>query len=576
MKRRKFLQTVALAAPAAVLGSQDKLLAASSVAPARWEAPEPKVFIYDDGRHASGLYQFAPPLTPRDITLHVDQIVESGVDTLFYSAGTEGGVVQYDSKVAAKWGDNVEVWTHQIFYRAARNLRQLIADGHDPMKLMCDRAHEKGIWFLPTISVLITGGDRATDIGLGRKSDFAYNNPQFRVGADDDPRAKSPARFFGPDRFNFVHAEVRQERFRICEELLERYDTDGIELDLSTDNDFGPLCRYSEIPQMAPLLTQWIADLHAVARKAEQAQGRRKRLYVRIPAGPAEAWNVIGFEVPNWVRHKLVDGLVCLTTNRGMLDQDLDLKAVRNLTKGTPCRVLAGMEVTLGRQLASSATPPMIWATAANAYDRGADGVGLAVKMWAPQGWPWTSEEYQTLRLLGHPDQLAGANKIYRARSLAFGRPRAQNIFPVSGPILPHVLREGESVEVPLRIADDLTAMQALQRVSEVRLSVRFTNLEPSLNEIRLELNGQPLPESDLRRIDLHFHVIPAGVANPYGYIYEYLLNPESYPKCGDNRIKVTLVKRDPKLNLPFEVIDVDCRIDYLLHRHFETKPLEY
>ena len=95
MTRRNILKTVGMAAFA------------------KPRDPEPKVFFYDDGRHAAGLYQFAPPLTAPDVAFTVDQLVAAGVDTLFYSAGPEGGVVQYDSRVAAKWGDNVDVCIHE-------------------------------------------------------------------------------------------------------------------------------------------------------------------------------------------------------------------------------------------------------------------------------------------------------------------------------------------------------------------------------------------------------------------------------------------------------------------------------
>ena len=66
------------------------------------------MFIFDDGRHLAGLYQFQPPLAPADVTLNVDQLVDSGVDTLIYIAGLVVGSVLYDSRVAQKIGDNVE------------------------------------------------------------------------------------------------------------------------------------------------------------------------------------------------------------------------------------------------------------------------------------------------------------------------------------------------------------------------------------------------------------------------------------------------------------------------------------
>ncbi len=573
MKRRNLLTAISMAGPSAMPAAQAPAVPRRA---ARTTGPEPTAFFYDDGRHAAGLYQFAPPLTAADVTYSVDQLVASGIDTLFYSAGPEGGVVQYDSRVAAKWGDNVDVWSHEIFYRASRTLHQLIAGGIDPMKVLCGRSREKGILFLPTICVCIQGGDRKEDSGLGRKSNFAYDHPQYQVGPDRDPRASKPARFFGPARFSFLHQEVRQERFRICEELLTRYETDGIELDLSIDNNFGPFCKYGEVERLAPVLSRWIADLGAVARKAEQSQGRRKRIYARIPAVGVDGWNSIGFDVPAWVSRKLVDGLVCLTTYREMVDQDMDLAPVVKLTRDTGCRVLAGFDGNLGRQVESSPPAEMIWAAAANAYDRGADGFGLCEGMWAPNGWPWIAQDRDTLRLLGHPDLLAAANKVYRARSMARGATFAEGIFRARGPVLPRELAEGESLDVPFRVADRLDRLRAVDRVAAVRLRVRFANLEPSLNDVRVEFNGRALPDAMARTIDLHFHVIKPGPVNPYGYIYEYPLTPELYPQAGDNVVRVTLAKRDPKVRIPFAVHDVDCSIEYRLHRHFEQRPLEY
>ena len=95
---------------------------------------EPKVFNIDDGRHMAALYQFQPPLTPNDITLNLDQIISSGIDTLIYIAGLVGGSVLYDSKVTQKIGDNVNKWVHPVYYRTSRNLQRLVLDGYDPLK----------------------------------------------------------------------------------------------------------------------------------------------------------------------------------------------------------------------------------------------------------------------------------------------------------------------------------------------------------------------------------------------------------------------------------------------------------
>ncbi len=586
MKRRHFLQALGMAAPGTALAPATVASAAKhhQETTGSGKSKEPKVFFYDDGRHYSGLYQFAPPLEASDLTYAVDQLVDSGVDTLLYSAGLEGGAVQYGSQVAQKWGDNVDVWVHPIFYRASRNLQQLVADGNDPMRILAERCHQKGIWFIPTCPVCIVGGGAESERGYGRKSDFVFDNPQFYVGEDNHPQAEFLGRMFGTKRLSFLHAEVRRERFQIFEELLTRYESDGIELDFSLDNEFGPFCGFGEVPQLAPVLTQWIRDVRDVARKAEKAQGRRKRVYVRIPSGPPSMWRIPGFEVETWVSEKLVDGLVCLSPYKKetpknkliMFDQDLDLSAAVRLTRGTGCRVLAGITSYLGRQLEGTATSPMVWAAAALAYDKGVDGFGLSSGGWVPNGWPWTAQEYATLRLFGHPELLATADKVYRVRSLASGASDPQPLFPIQDPILPLRLIEGKPLNLPFAIADDLPPWQALGRVKSVRLRVRVTAIEPTLDRIAVNLNGRALPDSIRNDIDLHFRNLKNMAIGPYGYILEYHLPPGHYPKKGQNKVAVTLVKRDPKISSSVEVVDVDCHIEYRHHRNFEDSPIEY
>src|SRR5262249_30096863 len=157
-------------------------------------------------------------------------------------------------------------WTHVVWYRAARVLEQLVADGYDPLKLLIDRCHEVRMLFFASSYVGLQGGDRATHGGWGRKSDFVYDHPQFQVGQDSDPRAKN----LPPTRFSFLHPEVRRECFRVFEELVSRYETDGLELNLAEDDAAFPYCRFDEVELLAPILTQWIREVRAAARRAEQ------------------------------------------------------------------------------------------------------------------------------------------------------------------------------------------------------------------------------------------------------------------------------------------------------------------
>ena len=138
MKRRSFFKTIGSIAPSAL--AVPLVHAASSKkhnSKDLIKQKEPRVAMFDDGRHAGGLYQMEPPLTPEDHAYNVSQLASSGVDTLVYFASVEGGSALYDSKAVQVWGDEVKKWTHYVWYRAGRILRQLIAVSYTHL-----RAHE--------------------------------------------------------------------------------------------------------------------------------------------------------------------------------------------------------------------------------------------------------------------------------------------------------------------------------------------------------------------------------------------------------------------------------------------------
>jgi hypothetical protein len=399
---------------------------------------------------------------------------------------------------------------------------------------------------------------------LGRKTDFVYDNPQFQVGPEDDHRAAGA----NPCRFSFLHEAVREQRFLLFEELLSRYETDGVDLDLA---DHVPLSRFDEVERLAPVLTDWLRRLRRVADEAQQTQGRRKRLLVRIPASP-QAWETLGYDVATWVGEGIVDGLICLPgLMHASVDTGVDLTAAVEVAAGTDCLVMSGFAQTVARQTVQQATPPMVWAAAANAHAQGADAFGLADACTFPDGWPWPATQYDTWRLLDSPDLLATADKWYRVQSRGVRPPPTW--LPGGDPPLPSALEVGQPLVLELRIADDLTRWQRHGRVESVRLSVRISAIEASLNRVEFCLNERALPEELLQLNDLNYRLTAMGAISPYGYVYEFELPPEHYPHPGLNTLSIHLRQRDPDISLPFEVCDVDCHIRYRRHRNFRREP---
>ena len=571
MRRKHFLRTQTTSGPGAPLPPT-----ASNSSPEHTHEDRPafpRVFLFNDGRHAGGLDSFEPPITSRDHVFIADQLAHSGVDALVLFAGVGEGTVLYPSQVADLWGATVNRWNHYVWARTATVLKQLIDDGHDPLKLLCDGCHRNGILLIASAWVSLHGASRETHENLGRWSAFALDNPQFQVGEDPDPRAAGVMK----TRFSLLHAEVREERFRLLAELLSNYETDGIELNLTSAM---PYCRFSEVDRLAPLLTQWLRDLRRVADQARNLQKRPKKIYVRIPAHP-DAWSMVGYEVGVWISEKLVDGLFCESsyTEEEGVDQDVDLAPVVALAHGTECRVFYAFHSNLYRQFARSATPAMIWAAAANAYDQGVDGFAIADHVWTPHGWPWTPREYETLRLLGHPEVLSHANKHYLIRS-DIRDEASVGWLPGRSTQLPRELAPGDSIEMSFRVADDLVRWHELGRVRSVVLRVRFRDIIPNYDRVEIEFNGQRLAESILEKVDMTYRLVDQRSSThsitPYGYAYDYRPGPAHYPKRGRNFLTVKLLKRDPNIAGNLSIERVDCRIEYRHHRHFEPRPIEY
>jgi len=140
---------------------------------------ENEVIFYTDGRHSS-VYIYEPPMDERIYTAPIDELVDLGIDTITYAVG-DCRVLLYDTRVGERWGHNVRKTNHIIWYRAMRNLEAFIADGNDPLRVVCARAHELGFSFMPSLILGMQHQERveATDC---RCSDFCFDHPEYQVG----------------------------------------------------------------------------------------------------------------------------------------------------------------------------------------------------------------------------------------------------------------------------------------------------------------------------------------------------------------------------------------------------------
>lgn len=138
---------------------------------------------------------------------------------------------------------------------------------------------------------------------------------------------------------DFAHVEVRNHYQALINELLERYDLDGLELDFLREPYLFSRGKEQEGRQ---ILTAWLRGIRALADVAAKRRGHAVRLGVRVPSAPDAALG-LGLDAPAWAKEGLVD-LVVVASRWETLEFDLPLATWRELL-GNRVTLAGGLEV---------------------------------------------------------------------------------------------------------------------------------------------------------------------------------------------------------------------------------------
>jgi hypothetical protein len=490
--------------------------------------------------------------------------------------------------VGERWGHNYDLIggnASEVWYRAAQNCEAMIASGVDPLRLVCEHTHRRGMAFLGhlLLGLVHTPPSRVTN---GRAADFTVNNPQWALGQDP-----TGALFGNAGQLSYGHLEVRANRLAVVKEVLEDYPTDGIELNFSNIGG-GCLLRRAEVAVHTGTLTGWLREIRVAADAAATAQGRAKRVVVRVPAS-LRLNAQIGHDVLAWVRDGSVDMVVATPVE--CPDYSSSVSELRTLVEGCAAHgvpVVAALESAAIEQ-----TAEVHRAATANAYAAGVGGV-LFWRWYPEHRWPYTPMDYDRLRHAAYPDVLARKDKTFRLGPVSLAGTPVSGIMPWSAmvdytpelPPMPVAIRVGGGCPpLQLDIHDNIAAAAADGRLWRCELVVSLAALHHT-DEVRLEWNGRPVPAAAIRKADWIFQMRPSGVPtttpNALGVVPQPVAGFRGYrlhvdlaregllPGHGANAVAVHLLTRDPRLHhaepgaLPVEVYDVQVAVEYLRHRN--------
>ena len=505
------------------------------------------MMFYHDGRHPL-IYMYEPPMQKEEFEAAVDELVGTPIDAIMFCLG-DGRTVLHDTKIGELWGHNVKKWPHPIFRRAHQNAKKLIEEGNDPLRVVCDRAHAKGLRIYPTLLVQQGTGTPGEDV---RSSNFRFNNRHLEIGAKGGVDPKFP----GLTCLDFKHKEVQEERFALIQETLIRYPIDGFELQL---NYLPYYFRPDEVQEGRQIMTDWIRRVY----RAVKESGSDRELAIRIPAS-LEGCLMVGLDVREWIHQGIVDVLI----GQGfggpeLVDQTLNLRPLVEAAKGSSCRVHAALQSHIDSDRLGESTIAISRAAACNYWDQGVEGLYLA--HWF-NNWPYEASFYEKLRELPHPEVMAYKDKYYFIPTVT-GRYPEPTLEPGLKMQLPVDLKVDQPVTVEWTITDDLPKWKNTGRVHEVLLRMRVVNTT-ELDQLTFRLNGHALPDSLLRKIN-EMYKMRSPRYRVFGYWFVYRLSRDYWPKRGKNSLEVFLTRRDPDVIPQIALRDVELEIKYLMGKNY-------
>lgn len=532
-----------------------------------------RIIYHNDARH-SHLHKLEPPLTLEQWFMPVDELLGTMVDTLVYSLGG-GNIFLHDTKAGTLWGDLEEeqggrVWNHLIWYRVSESVRQLIKEGYDPLRVVVERAHEKGVEFI--VSLRMNTSLESTSLGTGRLDRFRRDHPEYQIG--EFPEGAGPPS--ASHCLDFTYKEVRDERLAIIREVCELYPIDGFEMAMEYPA-FSTFFKPNEAEAKQKIMTDFIRDVRRIVDEASDPN-HQIVLAARIPP-TIEGCRNIGLDVETWIREGLLDIVAPMSVEMRhdmLIDMNLPLEEWVKVSKETDCQVYGCISALVNDDRMVNPTVEMYRAAASNYWHTGVDGIYL-LQFWS-RGWPLTAEDYVVLREVGDPDVIRYKDKHYWVCT----GPRDQTYFPYPRQ-LPVVLEEmprGLGKTIRFKFSDDIASSVKMDILRQVKLRLRILNITPN-DELSFKLNGDLLPEELCQRLDFTYKLrSPIGALERRlrgHYVFEFDLTHGPLPVKGWNKVTVNLERRDPKFGASgskeIDVIlhDVELLIRYRIARNYPT-----
>ena len=448
---------------------------------ARVEAAQrPRRIIFNDDTHELALEDAN---TPEGFLAHrITPLPETQVGTISWSVLCgQFDAPAYDSKVQPIYGDAqgapVKYW-----HRVTENVKTLTREYRCPLHLICDFAHAHDMEAFASVRM---NDVHDSFMDANAMTVWKRTHPEFMV----DTRGTLPEFELYTTAQDFSHEPVRQRKLEIIEEICQRYDVDGFELDyirhpvLFSRRMRGEPCTGDEIN----IITSMMEEIRSLTDGAAQSRGRPFLTAVRVPDTFTTCLDN-GMDVAAWLEQDLIDILII---GGGYAPWSLPVETWVEAAK--PHGVPVYPCVNMGKE-----SLPLVRGLASNWYRAGARGLYFW-NLGTPFEFMTGDELVETRRRcyacvgeVGDPNMLAGKDKLFSVDSMTGGilpyyahlsAPRPLPLESKRG-----TLRTGVIGRLPLIVGDDVASHPPAQAI----LTAEFD--DPSWKEaLLIRLNGEEL-----------------------------------------------------------------------------------
>ena len=261
------------------------------------------IYFADTGLHA---YNVKQPATADQFARHMDDMADNGIDIysqLTFAAGAlKPGLFMPEHP-------DFEYWPNL-------KLQPLIDSGVQPLEVMIDQAHRRGMKFYCKL--------RLTDW-------HRLRSREENVFIDRHPELQNPDRQTRRT-LDYSHPEVWQYHAALVDELARRFDIDGITLNFVRGLAYFP--KDATVDRRA-LLTEFVKLIRSTLD--EQAKRRGRPLQMNAIVWPhLEQCGHYDVDVASWIREGLFDH-IC-PGNTHMTDPAMNHEAWSALCRDTSCR----------------------------------------------------------------------------------------------------------------------------------------------------------------------------------------------------------------------------------------------